>query len=206
MRKGRACPRLGGAVIGMAVLFLPGLAAAAAYKYVTVETWGWRAELPEGWKQVEAKKDIPSKPYDALWRYHSVKSSWRLRVAVRTIKKPESDFKVRTRNTFERLVKRIPDIELLRANTIKIGERPVFYLLARANRERKGEKLDFLYFKMFSFFPKRKLQVAVTLSVANDKLENFLEVAERFMESFELVDPKSADEALKTHGAAVDAK
>jgi hypothetical protein len=193
--------------LGLAVLILPGLAFAQAYKYSPIETWGWKAELPEGWKQIEAKKEDPSKPYDGLWRYQSANTSWRLRVGIHVIKKAESDFKVRTKNTFDRLMKRVPELQILRANTVKVGGvggREMFYLLGRAERERKGQKIDFMVFKMFSVFKKENLWLAATLTVANDKLENFLEVVDKFMESFELVEPKSADEALKKHGPAGD--
>jgi hypothetical protein len=179
---------------------LTGTAAAATApkpktEFRKVETWGWRAQLPSTWKSWLNEKRDPARPYEGKWGYRSPNKNFRLRVKVRVSK--GKSWKERTKTTFEKLYKRMPNFALLAANSKKLNGRDLFYVLGRVRQKRNKNDHQHLIFRMLVRFPTRKLRVVATFIAADERVEDVMSIVERFGDTFELVDPKSADDAVK---------
>lgn len=164
-------------------------------RFRTVQTWGWRAELPTSWKPWLNEKRDPARPYEGKWAFRSPKRNFRLRVKIRVSK--GLSWAARTKRTFEKLEKRLPKFHLLAANTKTLNDRELFYVLARFTGKRRTRDHDHLVFRMLVRYPNRKLRVVITLIAADERVDEVTRLVERFAESFALVDPKSADEAAR---------
>ena len=188
--------RLGlGLSLGMAALALSGAATAAtpATKWKTVEHWGWKAEISDTWKEVEKVKTNDAKPYDGMWKYYSPTKNFRLKVKVRAESK--GTWVEQTKHTYDTLHKKIPEFKLLAANSKQIEGRDIFYLFGQVERVRNTKSRTHLVAHVLIKF-KRGLTAVVTLHGTEDKIDTFEEVFAHFLDTFALVDPKSADKAV----------
>ena len=181
----------------------PGTARAepkAKTAFKKVETMGWRAELPANWTSWLKEKRDPARPHEGTWGYRSPGQNFRLRVKVRAAE--GKSWKERTKTTFEKLYKRMPDFGLLASKSTQINGRELFYVLGRITQKRVKNDHDHLIFRMLVRFPNRKLRVVATFITADERVDDVLKIVERFADTFELVDLKSTDEAGQQAGGA----
>lgn len=172
----------------------PELKSAPLKKWQTFETWGWKAELPVGWKQVLKIKKDSRRLYDGKWGFHSPNKSFRLRVKVHASK--GIPWKERIKRTYVKLHKHYREFALINSRDIKHAGRELFYLFGKVKLKRLKKVHDYVIFRMVKRFPKRKLRLTITFTAADDRLDQFLPVVTHFTDTFALVDSKSADQAI----------
>ena len=63
-------------------LVAPVVALGAVGAWRKVLTWGWRGEIPSGWKLVQKPKQDPKNPSVGQWTFQSDDEDYRLHVAV----------------------------------------------------------------------------------------------------------------------------
>jgi hypothetical protein len=174
-------------------------------QFTKVETWGWRAELPKGWQETLKVKKDAKRLYDGKWGYHSPNKSFRVRVKVHVAK--GLPWKDRVKRTLEKLVKRLPDFKLVSSRSTQLNGRETFYMFGSFKDKRNLRTHDYLIFRMLVRFPKRKLRVTMTFFTADERTDDFMKVVEHFTDTFELVEPHTADKAFeqaKKNGIGVE--
>lgn len=184
----------------------PKQAAAAPLKYQVVETWGWRAELPEGMEEVGKERKDPKKPHLSNWYYRSQKAGVRLRVKLKESnkkpgKKAAKRKKPRTlvelaKFSYLKFVKQFPESRVLRMRHFTAEGRDYAYIIAQVRRTMKKsqKKKTFMVLRLLKR-AKRGVVARVTLQVDKDKGEQFVEIAEKLLDTFQLADVASVTTA-----------
>jgi hypothetical protein len=168
---------------------------AEAAPYKRVETWGWTAEVPANLEVAAREKQDPQNPHLGRWILRSPQKNVRIRVKIKHDKgEPLSRLAQRS---FAKLVKRIPEIRVLKTRSFTAGGRDYFYVIADATMVRKERKHHYLLFRMMVRARNRKLRAHITIAFSDEKVDAFLAAVEKFIDTFNLVEPSSVALAVK---------
>ena len=105
---------------------------------------------------------------------------------------------------FAKMLKRIPGMTILGGRQTKVQHRDLYYVLGKAKLVRNKNEHEYLIVRIMLRAPKRKLRATATFKTAYTRIDEAMPVIERFMDTFSIVDVKSADKALHQLGIRED--
>src|SRR5207237_2945354 len=105
---------------------------------------------------------------------------------------------------FAKMLKRIPGMTILGGRQTKVQNRDLYYVLGKAKIVRNKNEHEHLIVRIMLRAPKRKLRATATFKTALTRIDEAMPVIERFMDTFSIVDVKSADKALHQLGIRED--
>jgi hypothetical protein len=208
---GKLLARIGAASLALA-LALPATARkptptkaapkAQKLKFETVETWGWRAQLPVGLEEVGKVRTDPRRPHIAKWFYRTDHNAIRVRVKIKP-NKGKRKLQQLARLSYLKFVKRLPKARILRMRAFPAGGRQYFYVIALVNQVKQKKQHKYMLLRLM-VRAKRGLRATVTLAVADTRMNDFLPIAEKLLDTFQLADVASVKTAVKKEGGKVE--
>ena len=191
-------------------LTMPALAAPVAAKapaaeptktrFKTFETWGWKADLPDNMDQAGKERTDPKKPQMAKWMYFSENKSVQLTVSTHPVVAGKK-FEDIAKYAYFRFLKEHEKPEILRMRQFKSGKREVAYFIAKVKEVRNAKPHNFVYFRLV--VRAQRAIAYLTLGVADTRISEFLEIAEKLVDTFNLAEAASVAKAVQAKGGKV---
>ena len=172
----------------------------AALKFQTIETWGWRAEIPEGMEEVGKERKDPKKPHISNWYYRSQHNGVELRVKVKESAKAAGKAKKArplvelAKFNYIKWVKQWPKSRVLRMRHFTAEGRDYAYIIGQVRHTKNKKEHTFMVMRLLKR-TKRGVIARVTLEVDKDKGEQFVDIAEKLLDTFQLADVASVKAA-----------
>jgi hypothetical protein len=162
----------------------PGAAALARWKPVTHQ--GFSVQVPASW-EFRSKCEFGRDARRTVWTYASSNRNFRFRVTVE--RDSGGDFAKHANQGWLRLTKLATDLEVTSKDVKKVDGRDVFTALAKGIMVRRKSPQPYLFFKMSTRSVSAKLIVSLTLAATAERVDAFMGVVDKIMNSFELREP-----------------
>jgi hypothetical protein len=159
-----------------------------------------KVDVPKTW-QLARKCEWMSGQQRMAWLVVSPNRYFRLRVGLAE-DKGEPFAKLAELN-WSRLVKRIPDLQVLSKETLTVDGNEAFSALARATLVRKKNPKQYLVSRLMYRMPAIKAVASLTLEASGERIDGFKEIMARVTQSFGLaaMQPGGQGQASGTGGA-----
>lgn len=171
---------------------------AAPIEWKPIVTRGFKVQMPAHWTLKKTRK-YGLAQHRGLWVYSS--PNGRIKLRVRRSKDNGEVFTKAVEANMDRLLKRMDEAQILKKELTKGDDgRDVFYAFVRGLLRVKDRMVPHMVMRLIA--QAKGERVTLTVAATDERLDVVAKIAEKIMETFDIVEPKPLPVAPATKSAA----